>query len=369
MKILVTGANGFVGKNLIATLEQYEEYTVLPITRAHSSNDLKAAIDEADFIFHLAGANRPKTEAGYTEDNVNFTESIVQHLIYSNKSTPIVLSSSIQATNGSPYGNSKSEAENLIFAYGEKMSAEVYVYRLPNLFGKWSKPNYNSVIATFCHHLSRNQEIVVNDPTVELTFVYIDDLISEFLNALQLHPTKNNQFCKVEPEYQVRLGSIVQLLQSFKSSRENRELPNFADAFTKKLYSTYLSFLPTNDFKYPLLTHSDHRGSFTEFTRSLSGGQVSINVSKAGITKGEHWHHTKNEKFLVVTGQGVIRFRDYYSDEIIEYEVSGETLEVVDIPPGYTHSIVNTGDVDMVTVMWVNEMFNPTHPDTFSLEV
>ncbi|MGO4940660.1 polysaccharide biosynthesis C-terminal domain-containing protein [Fundicoccus sp. Sow4_D5] len=369
MNILVTGANGFVGKNLVATLEQIEQYNVLPITRETSQEKLTESAQKADFVFHLAGVNRPKEEKEFSEGNVGFTQILINTLISVGSTAPIVVTSSIQAENDSAYGKSKKAGEDLVFEYGVKQKVPTYIYRLPNLFGKWSKPNYNTVIATFCHKISRNEEITISDPRVQLKLVYIDDLLDEFLRALDNNPTINGEFCEVPIFHTETLGDIANLLKEFKNSRTNLIISDLSHSFTRKLYSTYLNFLPENDFSYPLLTHSDHRGSFTEFVKSPFGGQVSVNVSKPGITKGEHWHHTKNEKFLVVSGQGVIRFRDYYSDEVIEYKVSGEKLEVVDIPTGYTHSIVNTGETDMVTIMWVNEMFDPNHPDTFFLEV
>lgn len=369
MNILVTGANGFVGKNLIATLEQNENYIILPVTRQTTQEQLTASAKEADFIFHLAGVNRPVEEAEFQEGNVGFTQTLLDTLVNVGSKAPILVTSSIQAENTSAYGQSKKAGEKLVFEYGVKQAVATYIYRLPNLFGKWSKPNYNTVIATFSHKIARGEAIMVNDPTVELNLVYIDDLVAEFLMALKGQPTIEGKFCMVPVIYQETLGHIVELLQDFKASRSTRLIGNFKDDFTRKLYSTYLNFLPEDEFSYPLLTHTDHRGSFTEFVKSPYAGQVSVNVSKPGITKGEHWHHTKNEKFLVVSGQGVIRFRDYFCDKVIEYPVSGETLEVVDIPTGYTHSIVNTGTSDMVTIMWVNELFDPKYPDTFYLEV
>lgn len=369
MNILITGANGFVGKNLVATLEQNNDLNLLKVTRDTTSEKLKEFSKIADFVFHIAGVNRPKDDLEFVQGNVDFTQLLLDSLKESNNKAPIILTSSIQAENNSPYGLSKKEGEDKVFQYGKENGIDVLIYRLPNLFGKWSKPNYNSVIATFSYKIARNKEITVNDPNVELSLVYIDDLIEEFLKALDGKPTRNGIYCMVPVVYKRTLGSIANQLKEFKESRNNRIISNLNDKFVMKLYSTYLNFLPTDDFSYPLVTHEDQRGSFTEIIKSPYAGQVSVNVSKPGITKGEHWHHTKNEKFLVVTGEGVIRFRDYFSDNVIEYKVSADKLEVVDIPTGYTHSIINTGNTDMVTIMWVNEMFDPNNPDTFFLEV
>lgn len=369
MNILVTGANGFIGKNLIATLEQNSSYVVLPVTRQTTQEELTASAKKADFVFHLAGVNRPLKESEFVEGNVTFTQTLLETLTKVASKAPILVSSSTQALNDSDYGRSKKAGEDLVFEHAATQGIPAYIYRLPNIFGKWSKPDYNTVIATFSHKISRGEDITINDPLVELNLVYIDDLVEEFLRALEGKPLIEDEFCIIPLIYTKTLGHITELLQEFKASRRNRLVPDLSDDFTRKLYSTYLNFLPEDEFSYPLLTHMDKRGSFTEFVKSPYSGQVSVNVSKPGITKGEHWHHTKNEKFLVVSGQGVVRFRDYFSDEIIEYPVSGEKLEVVDIPTGYTHSIVNTGESDMVTIMWVNEIFDPEHPDTFFLEV
>lgn len=369
MNILITGANGFVGKNLVATLEQNEEYNLLKVTRDTSSTELKEFTKIADFVFHLAGVNRPKNEVEFVQGNVDFTQLLLDSLKEANNKAPILLTSSIQAKNNTPYGLSKKAGEDRVFQYAENNDVEVFVYRLPNLFGKWSRPNYNSVIATFSYKIARNEEITVNDPNVELSLVYIDDLIEEFLKALDGKPTKDGKYRIVPVVHKKKLGFIADQLKEFKESRNNRIISNLNDDFVMKLYSTYLNFLSTDDFSYSLITHADQRGSFTEIVKSPYAGQVSVNVSKPGITKGEHWHHTKNEKFLVVTGEGIIRFRDYFSDEVIEYKVSADKLEVVDIPTGYTHSIINTGNTDMVTIMWVNEMFDPNNPDTYFLEV
>lgn len=369
MNILVTGAKGFVGKNLVAELKNRGYENIFEIIRESEPTLLEEYTQKCDFVFHLAGVNRPKDEAEFTEGNVDFTSQLLKLLKKHNNTAPVLLTSSIQAERDNPYGRSKKAGEDLLFNYAIETGATVYVYRLPNLFGKWSRPNYNSVVATFCHNIARGLEIQINDPEVELNLCYIDDVINEFVNALEGNPTKETDYCVVPITHQIKLGELAELIKSFKESRNNRYVPDMGDAFTKKLYSTYLSFLPEDKLSYDLTMHVDERGSFTEFLRTVDRGQVSINVSKPGITKGNHWHHTKNEKFLVVSGEGLIRFRHIDSDEIIEYRVSGKKLQVVDIPVGYTHSIVNVGETDLVTVMWVNEPFDPENPDTYFLEV
>ncbi len=369
MKVLVTGSNGFIGKNLIAELKNNQDIEVMAYHRGINDETLSDYCQKADFVFHLAGVNRPETDAEFVEGNVNLTEKILRLLKQHNNACPVMLSSSSQAELNNPYGESKQAGEELVFNHGAEMNAPVFVYRFPNVFGKFSRPNYNSVIATFCHKIARNEAIQINDPNAQLNLVYIDDVIKELVNALNGKANKVGDFCEVQTVHQKNLEDIANLIHSFKESRQNKSVPNMDDPFTKKLYSTYLSFLPEDAFKYPLKMNVDERGSFTEFLKTKDRGQVSVNVSKPGITKGNHWHHTKNEKFLVVSGKGVIRFRKINSDEIIEYFVSDQVLEVVDIPVGYTHNIENLGETDMVTIMWVNEIFDPENPDTYFMEV
>ncbi|WP_414042229.1 NAD-dependent epimerase/dehydratase family protein [Macrococcus sp. EM39E] len=368
MNIVITGANGFVGKNLYQELVKDENLNVVKITRDTTDEMLKLALKEADFIFHLAGINRPETDNEFISGNVDFTKKVIEYTKLNEKKPSILFSSSIQAENDNPYGSSKAQAESLFDSLKENGN-KVYIYRLNNLFGKWSKPNYNTVVATFCHKVARNEDIQVNDPNIELTLNYIDDVLNEFKRAIKDNPTVVNGLNIVPNAYTVTLGRIADTIKQFKQDREDRTLPRLDDAFDKALYSTYLSFLPTDAFSYPLTMHQDHRGSFTEFIKTPDRGQTSVNISKPGITKGNHWHHTKNEKFLVVSGTGVIRFRKPDEEKVYEYFVSGDKLEVVDIPVGYTHNIENLGDTDMVTVMWVNEMFDPENPDTYFLEV
>ncbi len=303
------------------------------------------------------------------EGNFGFTSELLELLKKHNNKSSILITSSIQAEKDNLYGNSKRAGEELLFNYSKESGAKALVYRLPNLFGKWSRPNYNTVVATYCHNIARGLDIQVNNEDAELTLCYIDDVLEEFIRALEGNETVNGKYCCVPVIHKIKLGDLADRIRSFKESRKDLSIANMEDELTKKLYSTYLSFLPEDEFSYDLKMNCDNRGSFTEFIRTPERGQVSVNVAKSGITKGNHWHHTKNEKFLVVSGTGLIRFRKIDSDEIIEYKVSGEKLQVVDIPTGYTHSIVNIGDTDMVTVMWANEAFNPVKPDTYFLEV
>lgn len=368
MKVLVTGANGFIGKNLITELSRREGVEVLSFDIDAVDERLEEYCEQCDFVFNLAGINRPERVEEFMEGNFGFASKLVETLKKHGNSCPVVNSSSIQAALENPYGQSKKAGEDMLFTYGLETGASVYIYRFPNVFGKWCRPNYNSVVATFCYNIAHDLPIQVNDRNTVMHLVYIDDVIEELLQALDRHPHVNSDgYCYVPVEHEVTLGEIVNLLYSFKESRKNLMIPNMTQgSFEKKLYSTYLSYLPEDGFAYPLTMKTDDRGSFTEILKSVDRGQVSVNISKPGITKGNHWHHTKNEKFLVVSGEGLIRFRKHGCDEIIEYRVSGEQLEAVDIPTGYVHSIVNIGDVDLVTLMWCNECFDPGRPDTIN---
>ncbi|MBQ2038238.1 MAG: capsular polysaccharide biosynthesis protein CapF [Thermoguttaceae bacterium] len=382
MNILVTGAKGFVGKNLCAELgnirdgkaKTYDLTADLTVFEYDVDTD-PALLDEycakADFVFNLAGVNRPKDPAEFMTGNFGFASTLLDTLKKHGNNCPVMISSSTQAALDNPYGQSKKAGEELMFAYGEETGAKVLVYRFPNLFGKWCRPNYNSVVATFCNNIANDLPIQVNDPNVVLTLAYIDDVLRELIAAAAGNENRaeDGKYCAVPVTHAVKLGQIADLLRSFRASREERSVPDMADPFVKKLYATYLSYLPTDQFSYPLDMHCDHRGSFTEILRTADRGQFSVNISKPGITKGEHWHHTKNEKFLVVYGKGVIRFRKPDEEKIYEYFVSGDKLEVVDIPTGYTHNIENLGETDMVTFMWCNECFDPNRPDTYFLPV
>lgn len=371
MKILVTGAKGFIGKNLVIELRNKKYVDIFEYDKDSKLSDIDMYCQEADFIFHLAGINRPINQDEYMDGNVGFTSFLLEKLRKYKNTCPIMISSSIQAELENPYGRSKKAAEDLLIDYSKETGAKILIYRFPNVFGKWCRPNYNSAVATFCYNIARNLPITVNDPNVVMNLVYINDVVNELINALEGKENRieNSYFCEVPVIHTNTLGNIVNLIYSFKKSREELSIPDMSDEFTKKLYSTYLSYLPEDKFGYQLKMNIDNRGSFTEFIRTIDRGQVSVNVIKPGITKGNHWHHTKNEKFLVVSGVGVIRFRKIDSDNVIEYYVSGDKLEVIDIPTGYTHNIQNLGDTDMITVMWANEPFDPENPDTYYMEV
>ena len=370
MKILVTGAKGFIGRNLSLTLRQMPDVEVLPYDLGDDAK-LDGYIAECDFVMHLAGVNRPKDPSEFKTGNTVFTEDILDRLAARPNSPPVLLSSSIQAALDNDYGKSKAAAEEAVRAYGNKTGSPVFVYRLANVFGKWARPNYNSAVATWVYNIARDLPIMVRDPAATVTLVYIDDVVKSFVRCLATKDTKSTKIYSVEPSYTRTIGEIVELIKSFHDEPQNLMVPNQADGFTKKLYSTYLAALPEDKFSYPLVMHCDNRGSFTEALHSAERGQVSVNVSKPGIAKGQHWHHTKHEKFLVVSGKGEINFRmaDDPNAKVISYKVSGDKLEIVRIPPGYTHNIVNVGDTDMVTLMWANEIFDPANLDTFRLEV
>jgi UDP-2-acetamido-2,6-beta-L-arabino-hexul-4-ose reductase len=369
MKILVTGSKGFIGKNLIAELRNRNYLDIYEYSRDTDPTLLDEYCKDADFVFHLAGVNRPKDQSEFMDGNYGFTSALLETLKKYQNNCPVMISSSIQANLENPYGISKRAGEDLLFQYSIQTGARALVYRFPNVFGKWCKPNYNSAIATFCHNIAYGLPINVNDPNVKMNLVYIDDVVEELINALKGNENTIDNFCEVPVVQTITLGEIVDLIYSFKQSREELTIPDMSNSLSKKLYSTYLSYLPEDQFSYDLKSNVDNRGSFTEFIKTPERGQVSINISQPGITKGNHWHHTKNEKFLVVSGHGVIRFRKIDSNEVIEYYVSGDKLEVVDIPTGYTHNIENLGDTDMVTIMWANELFDPEKPDTYYLEV
>ncbi|CDB86500.1 putative uncharacterized protein [Firmicutes bacterium CAG:170] len=388
MNILVTGANGFVGRNLTARLETLRDGRdrtrpslqigeIYRCTREVSPEALADCCKKTDLVVHLAGVNRPKDPEEFAAGNTDFTRTLLEMLRKSGNRCPVLVASSIQASltgrfAGSPYGQSKKAAEELLLAYGEETGAAGMIYRLPNLFGKWCRPNYNSVVATFCHNISRELPITVSDPTVELELVYIDDLIDEILDAMEGCPHRSEgAYCRVPVSHRVTLGEIVRLLHSFHDQPRTLLLPEIPEgSFEKKLYSTYLSYLPPEKIAFPLKMNVDERGSFTELLKTASCGQVSVNISKPGITKGQHWHNSKWEFFMVVAGHGLIQERRIGSDEKIEFEVSGDQIQAVHMLPGYTHNIINLSETEsLVTVMWANELFDPSRPDTYFEEV
>ncbi|MCR4923891.1 MAG: capsular polysaccharide biosynthesis protein CapF [Lachnospiraceae bacterium] len=368
-KLLITGARGFIGKNLSAKLINKGYKNILYYDRDTDPKLLKEYTKECDFVFHLAGVNRPKDEKEFMEGNFDFTSLLLDELKANKNKAPILISSSIQAELDNPYGKSKKAGEDLLLSYGRENGVRVCVYRLPNVFGKWCRPDYNSAVATFCNNIAKGIDIVVNDPERVMKLVYIDDVTDEFINALENRENKLDDYCYIPTVHTIKLGRIAELIKGFKAERESCILPKLSDAFVKKLYSTYLSYLSEDDFSYDLKMNIDNRGSFTEFIKTEGNGQVSVNVAKPGITKGNHWHHSKIEKFLVVKGKGCFKFRRLGSSEVIEYHVSDEKLEVIDIPPGYVHNIINEGDEELVTIIWANELFDKDNPDTFYEEV
>ena len=371
MKILVTGAKGFIGRNLIEELKR-QGHEILAYDIDNTEEQLDEYTTNCEFVYHLAGVNRPENTEDFMSGNFGFTSVLLDSLKKHGNKSSIMLSSSIQAELDNPYGRSKKAGEELIFQYGKENGVKVYVYRFPNVFGKWCRPNYNSAVATFCHNIARNLPIQVNETNPTLTLVYIDDVVKELINALNEEPStciENNKYCTEPEQYKAKLLDIANMLYSFKESRNDLYIPDMRDPFTKKLNATYLSNLPEDKFSYELTMHCDARGSFTEMLKSQERGQVSVNISKPGITKGNHWHGTKNEKFIVVSGKARISFRRIGSAEVISYDVSGDKIEAVDNPPGYTHSITNTGETDLVTVMCANEPFDPNNPDTYYEEV
>lgn len=396
MRILVTGAKGFVGQNLVQALKAIRDgkdlrpdyQSLLPLEVFEYDRDsTKSQFDgwcaQANFVFHLAGINRPKNDVEFMRGNFGFTSTLLETLERHDNTCPVMFSSSTQASlrgrfANSEYGRSKLAGEDLFRKHADRMGTKVLIYRFPNLYGKWCRPNYNSAVATFCNNVAHDLPITVNDPTTELDLLYVNDLVEEMLRALVGgEDRRSDGLCHAGPTDHASLGQIVSLLRSFKDARRTLDVPDVTEgSFSKKLYSTYLSYLDPHDLSYRPMTHEDDRGGFTELLKTPDRGQVSVNVARPGVTKGQHWHGTKWEKFCVVSGEGLIRLRHVGADEsgrpypVIEYHVSGEKLEIVEMVPGYTHSITNLSDThDLVTLMWCNERFDPAHPDTFHEEV
>lgn len=407
MKVLITGAKGFVGKNLVAALENLKAGKdrtrpdlkideIFQCDVATSPKDLQEYCRQADFVFNFAGVNRPKDNSEFQKGNCDFLSSLLGMLQQAKNTCPVMLASSAQASlqgrfAGSEYGKSKLAAEKVLFAYAEETGAKVFVYRFPNLFGKWCRPKYNSAVATFCWAMANDEPFTVNDPTTELELLYVDDLVGEMLDLLESKSSisvnseqitvnscggmfQKPEFCEVKGTYRVTLGEIVGYLEQFKKQSQTLVMPEIPNnSFVKKLYSTYLSYLPEEKVKFALKTNSDERGSFTELLKTVNCGQFSVNVSKPGVIKGQHWHHSKWEFFMVVSGHALIQERQIGKDvdgkdyPVLNFEVSGEKLEAVHMLPGYTHNIINLSKTEnLVTLMWANELFDPSHPDTFT---
>ncbi|HEV2209602.1 MAG TPA: NAD-dependent epimerase/dehydratase family protein [Verrucomicrobiae bacterium] len=368
--LLVTGAAGFMGRNLCVALRRAGQYEVLELDMEHGPADLARLAARADLVFHLAGVNRPKEEREFTEGNVEFTRELCSHLTAAGRRAPLVLSSSIQAELDNPYGRSKRAAEDVVFDYHRQTGAPVYVYRFPNVFGKWSRPNYNTVVATFCHNIGRGLPVQVSNRQNVLHFVYIDDIVRAFVELANRaeHPAEASR-CELEPVYTISLGELHDLIVSFHENRRKSLVPDLSNPLIKYLYSTYVSFYETRDLAYPVELKTDERGWLFELVKSAAGGQIFVSRTKPGVTRGNHYHDSKLEKFCVIQGEGLIRFRHILGSEIVEYAVSDREIRIVDIPPGYTHSIENTGSGDMLTLFWANEIFDPQRPDTYFVKV
>lgn len=395
MNILITGSDGFLGKNLKAELYNIadgkdksfsidEDIVVMECNSKTSDNELQEYCSQADIVYHFAAVNRTVNNEDFERINVGFTRKVIAFLEECNRACKIIFASSLQATlegrfAGSEYGKSKKAAEQLLKDYAQRTGNPVDIYRFPGIFGKWCKPNYNSVVATFCYNISHDLEIKVNDPSTEIELIYIDDVLNELILALKSEEHTSEmayinsiwKYCYVPESYSVKIGELADIVYGLRKTRNDFSVPDVGNAFIRKMWATYLSYLPENEFSYPLKMNEDARGSFTEIIKTLDRGQISVNISKPGITKGQHWHHSKNEKFVVVSGKALIQFRKIGLDEngdkypIIDYHVSGDKIEVVDIPTGYTHNIINEGNTDLVTVMWASEVFDADKPDTF----
>jgi UDP-2-acetamido-2,6-beta-L-arabino-hexul-4-ose reductase len=365
--ILVTGASGFIGKNLCAKLETIEGITLLKYTIENSRDDLIRFIRDADFIFHTAGVNRPKDESEFTTGNQELTESIIQILQDANKKIPVLLTSSTQASLDNPYGKSKLAAENALLAWSKESGSPVYVYRLPGVFGKWCQPNYNSVVATFCYNIANGLPVQISDPSYEVTLVYIDEVVDEFLRALEgITQIPNEGRYSIPRTFEITLANLNDRITFLHNSRTTLVVPNLEDTLNKYLYATYISYLATDNFSYKLQTNTDNRGWLAEFIKSKQFGQIFISKTKPGISRGDHWHHTKIEKFLVVEGDAEILFRNKIdSQDKISYKVTGDVPTVLDIPTGYVHSITNIGSSDLITIFWANEILDKERPDTY----
>lgn len=369
IKVVITGARGFIGRNLAAQLAPCEDVQVFGFDLGQPFRELEEALAEADIVYHLAGVNRPESVEEFTTGNVTFTAQVCEILKAGGRAVPLVLSSSIQAERDNPYGRSKLQAEETVSRYAEEAQAPVITYRLKNVFGKWCRPNYNSVVATFCHNIAHDLPITISDPANRVALVHVDDVVRSFIAEMHTVHSAGVSFREVIPTFEVTLAELSELLFAFREMRTTLKVPDLSNLFVRKLYGTYLSYLDKDDFGYALQQRCDPRGCLAEFIKSSGAGQIFVSTTKPGITRGNHYHHTKTEKFLVLQGEAVIRFRHIENGEILEYRVRGEDFRVVDIPPGYTHSIENTGAGDLVTLFWASEIFNPEAPDTHWLTV
>ncbi len=363
MKVLITGANGFLGQNLQVHLSERTDIEILSFTLENSLTELPDLVGQADFIFHLAGINRPENPDEFKQGNTDLTRLLCDALLLSGRAIPVIYSSSIQAENDSLYGTSKRDAEEILLDYQVRTEARVHIFRLPNVFGKWSRPNYNSVVSTFCHNISLGLPIQVNDRSSIVKLVYVDDVVDRFISLMD-GAFDGESYCQIEPCYSVTVGEIADRIYAFKASRETLTIDNVGTGFVRALYATYVSYLSPQDFTYDIISHTDPRGSFAEVLKTQDSGQFSFFTAHPGVTRGGHYHHTKNEKFLVVKGQARFGFRHIISGEVFEMNISSEKLQVVETVPGWSHDITNTGDDEMIVMLWANEVFDPENPDT-----
>jgi len=368
MKVLVTGANGFIGKNLQMHLQERDGYEVVPFTREHTEQDLPGLLKGVDWIVHLAGINRPQDPAEFTTGNAGLTQALCHAVQATGRSIPVIYSSSIQAEQDNDYGTSKREAEDALLALHEATGNPVYIYRLANVFGKWARPNYNSAVATFCHNIARDLPVQINDPDAVINLVYVDDVIASFLSLLGGEP-QNGPFVEVEPVYQITVGELASQLSRFKATRENLITEPVGTGLVRALYSTYVSYLPPERFTYTVPQHGDERGVFVEMLKTPDAGQFSFFTAHPGITRGGHYHHSKTEKFLVIKGKACFRFRHMLTGEFYELFTDGAKPEIVETVPGWTHDITNVGEDELVCMLWANEIFDRDNPDTFACPV
>ncbi|MCW1306116.1 MAG: NAD-dependent epimerase/dehydratase family protein [Candidatus Parvarchaeota archaeon] len=363
--ILVTGSNGFIGRNLIQNLSRNESNKIITFGRNNSLEDLKSFLGETDFVYHLAAVNRTNDETDFETVNVGLTQKIVDFLITMNKKVNIVMASSVQALADNPYGKSKKAAEDILKDYSDKMKTSVYIYRLPNVFGKWGKPNYNSVVSTFCYNTTHGKDIWISDENKEIELVYIDDVVKEFVRVLNSEDIGQSQIMNVKPTFKVTLGKLAQMITNFHENRKQSIVPDFSDEFVKRLYPTYLSYLDKNDLSQTPELKTDERGSLFELVRSKQFGQIFISTTKPGYIRGNHYHDSKIEKFCLIKGAAIIMLRNLLTNESVSYHVSDQKIEIVDIPPGYTHSIQNVGNEEMIVLFWSDEIFDPQRSDTY----